>query len=261
LTKTNGIELGASTIVVLHALPDEARHFGAGIGVIRSGSDGAFIPTDSISPSAPRREAQSLCIGVGMSSAQLNTASLLRSGHRARALLIVGFAGGLQGKLKPGDLVAASTVSNSRSARTYSPDPALLSAALEVRLPAAAVHCGGLSTADRVLGRAVEKREFARTTEAIAVDMESAGAAAAATEYGVPWLTVRVITDGVDDDLPLDFNALANPDGSVNRRRIVASTLLHPWKIPALVRLGSRSSLAARNLSAFLHALLPRIPA
>ena len=56
--------------------------------------------------------------------------------------------------------------------------------------------------------------------------------------------------------MPLDFNAFADSDGNVDKKRVILTTLTHPWKIPGLIRLGARSSLAAKNLAAFLEAYL-----
>ena len=64
----------------------------------------------------------------------------------------------------------------------------------------------------------------------------------------------------LNEDLPFDFNALADAEGNVHRGRIVTKALLNPWKIPALIQLGQRSSLAARNLADFLQAFLDRLP-
>jgi adenosylhomocysteine nucleosidase len=242
-----------SGVAILYALPDEMR-FAAGFErlVVSAAQSGARIL---------RHEAEkpcALCVGVGARSASENAGLLLAGQPSVTTVLIVGFAGGLASGMGPGSLVAATTVIDLASGLDYEPDPLLLALAqaTETVVP---LRSGALVTADRVVTRAAEKQELARSTGAIAVDMETAAAAAAATEYGVPWLALRVITDGVDDDLPLDFNSMANPDGSVNRSRIVAHTLLHPWKVPALMRLGARSSLAALNLAAFLHAFVPAV--
>jgi adenosylhomocysteine nucleosidase len=254
--------LGADLrVAVLYALADEVRYCRQILQPIEEAPAGVNISGRQVgsSKSANGALAGSLCIGVGAECAAQNTERLLIQNPSTRAIVVVGYAGGLSRSVEPGSLIIAESVSNAGSEHLYTPDPALLAAASEVWPPGFRAKIGALVTADRVLVRASEKELIARSTNALAVDMESAGAAAVATEYGVPWLAVRVITDGVNDDLPLDFNALANPDGSVNRGRIVAETLLHPWKIPALVRLGSRSSLASRRLAEFLILLLPRI--
>ena len=255
---------------VLFALPDERRFFGReyhSLSIVR-GDGGVRVQHDvRWQPSVHDAEciADAACIGVGRENAYSNTSLLLESSNPVSGVIVVGFAGGLSTSVRPGGVVVADAVLDVGARQQHRPDTGLLNAAAQVAVPSVQVSCGLLATADRTLVRAAEKRELARQTGAIAVDMESAGAIAAATRYGVPWLAVRVITDGVDDDLPFDFNApqfkaSADPNGGVDRGRIVASALLQPWKIPALIRLGSRSSLAAKNLALFLHALLSELP-
>ncbi len=269
-------------IAILYALSDEARYFGdryCALNIARENGAARIEPRlDRHARPVPAEPSQterqcaenraeglySLRIGVGPRNAFENASALLQSVSSLRAVLIVGFAGGLDAGLAPGSVAVAETVTDTLTGRCYAADSVLFATAARVSPPDVRVARGPIASTDRVLVRAAEKRDLARTTGAIAVDMESAGAAAAAIEHGVPWLAVRAITDGVGDDLPFDFNALTfqahgDPYGGVDRGSIVASALLHPWKIPALVRLGIRSSLAARSLAAFLHALLPRI--
>ena len=196
------------------------------------------------------------CSGVGQKNAAASVNSY-RNG--LDNLLVCGFAGGLSERLKPGDLILADKVTDGTT--TFAPNDTLLASAKSVQVSNAKIEIGTLVTVDKVANeRPQEKRELAAQTGAIAVDMETVGAVRVAQERGIPWLAVRAITDGVNDELPLDFNALANPDGSVNRGRVIRATLAQPHKIPALIRLGQRSSLAANNLAAFLVAFLQTLP-
>ena len=177
----------------------------------------------------------------------------------ARCLLICGFAGGLASELTPGTLVFGESATNPQG-ELLKADSRLLATAESVSLPGLAAMRGAIYTAEKVLGTSAEKRELAKRSEAVAVDMETFAAAQVAASHHVPWLAVRVVTDGVNDDMPLDFNALADANGNVDKSRVIAATLAHPWKIPALIRLGARSSLAAKNLAAFLNAYLDALP-
>lgn len=208
--------------------------------------------------------------GVGRQKAAQEATHLLRE-RNIKALLICGFAGGLQGL--SGDIVIAERVLEADNPiLPYSPDTGLL-AYMQVFAESSGwqdlwrespmtpvISAGTLITTDRVMVTREEKRALAERTGAIAVDMETAGAARVAQEHGVPWLAVRAITDGVDDTLPFDFNQFSDADGNVNRGRIVLATLTHPWKIPALLRLGQRSSRAAGNLAKFLETFLQTLP-
>ena len=254
-TALAGQQIDAGGIVFLYALSEEARHFG---GMIQCNSvSGAKSPDANVSENRSAGGFKAFPIGVGPDNAVRHTSFICRKEHPLRALVIVGFAGGLDDRLLPGDLVLVDEVVDAQSSTRYSCDPDLLAVSERVRLSGFQIERGLCVSVHQVLIQAAEKRTLAAKTGAIVVDMESAGAAEAAARNGVPWIAVRVITDGLNDDLPLDFNALANSDGSVNRARVALSALLHPWKIPGLIRLGFRSDRAARNLGVFLQALAP----
>ena len=204
--------------------------------------------------------------GAGARNAQRQVSRLLAAmPSQPDALVVCGFAGAL-GPLEAGDIVIADRVVDCTGRNgvntEYRADSRLLATAESVRLSRLTIRCCTLATTDRVLLNGDEKRAFlGRFPHAQCVDMETAGALQVATERGIPWLAVRVITDGPDDALPLDFNALAAPDGDVALARVILATLMHPGKIPALLQLGKRATLAADNLTAFLLELLPLIPA
>lgn len=220
------------------------------------------------------------CSGVGMQNASRHLRylgslaqaehvhiRLTRESYREqipiRRLLFCGFAGGLQDDLPIGSLILASNVlslASKNGEEAYTPDFPLLSLAESVSVSGVRKTAGTLATAARVLTTAREKRALAEKTGAVGVDMETAGAAQAAEAQGIPWIALRAITDGVNENLPLDFNALTDGQGNVDRGRVVRAALLRPWKIPGLMRLNARSTLAAKNLADFIEAYLAALP-
>jgi adenosylhomocysteine nucleosidase len=68
------------------------------------------------------------------------------------------------------------------------------------------VHIGRLVSNSRVAVTADEKRMVAAATGAIGLDMESAAIAKVAAERRIPMGVLRVASDLLDEDLPLDFN-------------------------------------------------------
>lgn len=220
------------------------------------------------------------CSGVGMQNASRHLqylGSLARTEHvhirRAREtyheqipikrLLICGFAGGLQENLPVGSLVLAANVlspTGKSGQLVQPPDASLLALAENVSVSGVRKVKGTLATVARVLTTASEKKTLAEQTGAMAVDMETAAAARAAEAQGIPWVALRAVTDGVNENLPLDFNALTDDDGNVDRSRVIRATLLRPWKIPGLMRLQSRSTLAAKNLADFIQTYLAALP-
>src|SRR5205807_1383048 len=94
----------------------------------------------------------------------------------------------------------------------------------------------------------------------IGLDMETYAIARAAVTAGVPWHAIRAVTDGIDDDLPIDFRHFTNGRGEIDRSNLAVWVALRPWKIPSFIRLGARSALAARNLALAVEAFLRALP-
>lgn len=236
-------------------------------------------------PADPRRRAgqgppaQVIVVrsGMGRGRAALACAALLD--HFSLACVVaVGFAGALREDLVPGALLWADIV-------FAIPDPeraeVVASFGCLPVAPAARrlVHTGALVTTDRVLCRAAAKEELGRCCPArvparsgrpaellavearpMAVDMESAGVAEVAAARGVPFAAIRVVTDALGHDLPLDFNACVGPRGDVRGLSVAAQLARRPRALPGILRLGHHSLSASRRLAAFLAAALPQLP-
>ena len=146
-----------------------------------------------------------------------------------------GFAGGLDPALKAGDVVCETD------------DAALRDKHFASRAKPAKFFC-----ADRIATTAAEKQRLRADTGADAVEMESAAIQAVCRERGIPCATVRVISDSAHEDLPLDFNQLANADQSLNYGKLAWAIMKSPGKIFALRRLQKNTRLAAENLATVL---------
>jgi adenosylhomocysteine nucleosidase len=190
-----------------------------------------------------------------------NAASILLESLRPEAVLICGFCAGLDAHAVPGDLIVPTVVScigrvsgqSSDEAERY-PRLELPSSELIACLPGTSIHWGHLLTAEAIVSTSEEKAVLAASYSAVALDMECGAVAGRADSFGVPWLVVRAVTDGVTDDLPLPLDGLVSPrTGEPSLLRILLHAASHPWKLPALIRLGARSQLAARNLASFVE--------
>jgi len=207
----------------------------------------------------PVPEGMKLSVEVsGMGTANSATAACKLLADNPDCLIICGFGGGL-GYQQAGDLMVVHRVldctEDVAAPAVLCPDALLLKAAN--RIPWRLL-CGTLATTSRVLITRQEKEALYAQTEANAVDMETAGAAQVAQKAGVPWIAARALTDGAFDDLPFDFNQFV-VNGQTDRNAIIRATLRNPLKIPALIRLGMRSSHAAQLLAVFLSAYLPAV--
>jgi nucleoside phosphorylase len=179
--------------------------------------------------------AETLVTGMGQGNATRAGAAVLAQ-RRPRVLLTCGFAGGLNAELRSGDVVF-SAEAGTRLAAT---------------LRAAGAKPVSFHCAARVAITAAEKSSLRASTGADAVEMESAPLRALCQSRGIPSATVRVISDAVDESLPLDFNALMTPDYALSYVRLARAVALAPWSIPGLWRLGRRSDGAARRLAEVL---------
>ncbi|MEN9574848.1 MAG: hypothetical protein RL514_2703 [Verrucomicrobiota bacterium] len=185
--------------------------------------------------------AETLVTGMGAAAAERAVKTKLS--ERAWSLVLTcGFAGGLNPTLRPETVVFEADAGFP-----------LRQALLDAGAVAARFHC-----ADRVAVTAAEKAALRASSGADAVEMESAVIRRLCSERGLPSATVRVISDAAGEDLPLDFNALMQPDGTLHLTKLAGAVLCRPWKIPALLALGSRSKSAAERLAAVLRAVLPR---
>ena len=177
--------------------------------------------------------------GMGVRNASKGTVEAL-SKNKPALVLTTGFAGGLNPKLKVGDVV-------------FEEDAGAGLRSELIRLNAIPVqfHC-----ADKVAVTAADKQALWKSTGADAVEMESSAIRQICCERGIPSATIRVISDAAVEDLPLDFNALMTPDDKIDFAKLALKLVCGPQKIPQLIRFQKQTSSAARNLAEVLQKLL-----
>jgi nucleoside phosphorylase len=166
-------------------------------------------------------------------------------------------ASGLAGSLKPahapGAILAARTVVDVSGTRSVASDSKL---ADDARGQGAKVVEKFL-TSERVIATADEKKVLGASGDA--VDMESLYVLAAARHHGVRAIAIRVIGDGVESDLPLDFNRTFNERGAVSVRRVLGQIAARPHRIGGVLRLAHETDRAAAALADFLDVYVQRI--
>jgi adenosylhomocysteine nucleosidase len=159
-------------------------------------------------------------------------------------VLTCGFAGGLNPDLKLGDVIFEGGERKAESGN------------LEERLLAAGAKPAKFFCADRIATTAAEKKKLRDETGADVVEMESAAIHAVCAEHGIFCATVRVISDTANEDLPLDFNALAKPDRNLDFGKLFRALAQSPAKIGALIELQKKTKFAAGKLAAALSKIL-----
>jgi len=183
-----------------------------------------------------------LVVGIGRANAEKAVRSFLAGGVQPPELVLTcGFAGGLNPDLKIGDVVFE--IGNRQLA-------------IENALLAAGAKPAKFSCADRIATTVAEKNTLRKQTGADAVEMESAVIHAVCAEKNIPCVTVRVISDAAHEDLPLDFNALAKPDQSIDFGKLLLAIAKSPGKIPQLMALQKKTKFAAERLADVLGKVL-----
>lgn len=157
------------------------------------------------------------------------------------AVVSTGFCGGTHPGLKVGDIAVATEVrgetSSFASSSPKGPKPAMT---------------GPIVSQDRVASTAADKKRLG-DSGAIAVEMEAAAVAAFAEQTGTPFFCIRVVSDTVEEDMPLDFNDYRTADGDFDRKAVALAALRRPFsRIPALRRLQRNCQIASESLGAFL---------
>lgn len=177
--------------------------------------------------------------GMGPAVAEAATRALLRIFSPDR-LLLTGVAGGLAPESECGQLVISAD-SDSR----------WLEQAVQA-LPEARV--GTVVSRAEVLITSDTKRLLYEETGALAVDMETASAVRVAG--GLPWLGLRVIADGPDFSMPLDFNELSTPAGLPDYPAILAGLARRPRALPGMLALARRTARATSVMASAVARLL-----
>jgi len=193
-----------------------------------------------------------LIVGIGRQNAERSVREYLAA-NTAEMVFTSGFAGGLNSDLKIGDIVFE--IANRQSSIVNDLEPPHVGC--YEKLIAAGAKPVKFFCADRIATTVAEKKKLRHETGADVVEMESAAIHSVCKEQAIPCITIRVISDTADEDLPLDFNALAKPDKSLDFGKLAWAIAKSPGKIGALMELQKKTSLAAERLAAVLEKVIP----
>ncbi len=208
--------------------------FVAALGREVSGLVRGWSCSDVGLPGAPRRiycssSAALICAGTGVDRAYTAAKALIEK-CSPRVLISIGFAGSCVPHLRPGSVVVPAMLLESATGKSF--------------------HCafgaGRLVTLDRVAGIARKQEAFARFGS-LAVDMEAAGVAAAAAEYGREFAAIKAISDSAEEDLEF-LSGFVKPEG-FESGRFIAHIALRPQLWSSVAALKRNSNLAATALA------------
>jgi adenosylhomocysteine nucleosidase len=190
--------------------------------------------------------------GVGARRASMSTSEIIRSEYGPFDCCISsGLAGGLRNNYRIGEVLAARNVFSESpradgSSQSLQSSAALLSFAAE----RGATVAEQFYSADHIVSTAAEKQLLGATYDA--VEMESFEILHESQAVGVPAIAIRAISDLSAEDLPIDMSQVFTDEGQVSIPRVLGQVALRPQSLPALIRLGKNSSIAAESLVRFL---------
>ncbi len=110
------------------------------------------------------------------------------------------------------------------------------------------LRSGRFVSVRHVVTHSVDKHKLRACTGAVGVDMESAAIGKIAQDHGLPFLIIRAISDGVNEDLPVDFNLFLRPSGWVSGIMHIMTTP-KSWK--GFLDLYRHSKHASQQLTGF----------
>ena len=230
-------------IAITFALPAESSEFLRRLGN-KSRADQNGIRT--IRGTLDDREIGVLHTGVGEKVCRERVGKFLQD-QEFEFLMSAGFAGALNDELRVGDLLLA------RNFSTLDLDDRQSFSSLPI-------HQADLLTLPALIDFSEERNEIARSTGAAAVDMETEFIARACAEYGIPLLSLRVITDTPTQPFPAPPSVLFDIQQQRTHIAVLAKFLLaHPRRMPRLIQFARRIALARSILANALVALINKM--
>jgi len=154
----------------------------------------------------------------------------------------VGISGGLAPDTAPGTVIVGERVlangdgaESSTYRDSYSANQQIV-ALLESTLQKNAIPCrrGSLLCVQHPITHPEDKAAAYRETGALAVDMESAGAAEAARQAGIPFFCIRIICDPARRKIAKELFVGVDSRGNNRPARLITPLVRRPWLIAHL---------------------------
>ena len=194
--------------------------------------------------------------GVGSKAAARATAEAIKF-YQPRWVVSAGFAGGLTDTLRRGHIVMAEEVANLSGQRL----PVGLKLDSQWLAATKGLHTGRLLTVDSIIRKPEERSRLAAEHGSIACDMETFGVAQACQESGTRLLSVRIISDAVDDELPPEIEHLLGQKTLASQVGAAAGAVLKRFSAAKdLWQLREDALKASDRLAKFLASVADRLP-
>ena len=193
--------------------------------------------------------------GIGAVAAAEATAEVIKF-HEPEWVVSAGFAGGLVTGPAKGDFLMADQVVNLKGER--------LEVGLKLSPEAIAatkrLHVGRLLSVEKLISSPAEKRKLGEEHQALACDMESFAVADTCRQLKTRFLSVRIISDGVDDQLPKEVARLMKQTTLGGKLGAAAKAVFsRPQSAADMWNLQDEALKASDRLARFLVSMLPQL--
>lgn len=189
--------------------------------------------------------------GVGQQSAATATREILKA-YEPKWVISAGFAGSMAEDVQRGHLLMANSVVNVAGDNL----------AIELRMPPQPrLHAGRLLTVDNIIRTVAQKRELGAKHQALACDMETFAVAQECARANTKFLSVRIISDGLGDELPKEVEQLLKEKNFAKQAGLALHALMkRPGAALDLWKLRDEAHKAADRLAKFLLQVIPQLP-
>lgn len=193
--------------------------------------------------------------GIGRVAAARAAADLIVL-HKPAWVVSAGFAGALVDGLPRGDLLMADTVIDKHDSELsvgFKIEPHILQQNRRL-------HVGRLITVDEVVRTEADKRALGKKYNAVACDMETAAIAEVCRQEKTRFLSVRVISDAVDDQLPREIERLMQQKTLAKQLGAAAGAILkRPSAVKDLWQLREDALKYSDRLAKFLGGVIEQL--
>ena len=193
--------------------------------------------------------------GVGRDAAARVTEDVIAV-HKPAWVVSAGFAGALRSELKRGHVLMADVVADESGqslAVGLKLDPQTVAAT-------PGLHVGRLLTVDRLIRDAAERGRLAEQHDALACDMETAAVAETCRRLKTRFLSVRIISDTIDDVLPKEIENLLDQSSLAGKIGAVTGAILNrPSSVKDIWQLREQAIKASDRLANFLTGVVSQL--
>lgn len=202
------------------------------------------------------RRVMAVDAGVGLDAARRATERVIAR-YQPRWVVSAGFAAALQAGIRRGHILMAESV--------IGPTGEEFQVGLKMDPQTAAatrgLHVGRLLTVDHLVRSGEERKSLGEQYGAVACDMETAAVAEVCHRLKTRFLTVRVMSDTLDDDLPPEIEALVSQKNTAARLGAAAGALFNrPSSVKEMWRLKEEALKSSDRLAKFLEGVLGQLP-